>query len=257
MNLSQIQSAYDGYPVTSTVIFLFAVLLAFVFFKFGNRAIQSFQGFYRRLLPAYGVVLLLLLVNVLLALSLQSTLQAIAAMPPVSSSGLRELGKDRVAVLTGIISPENSRTSVSDQEYVAFIGDRTWRPVNFLVENQGEAVLVSDRGYAALNWPRHRDSFGDNSVRYLDHGQSVVVVGKIVASTQRPFSSSNADTNYGLDARVVYAGSHAAFVTATERRALWPRIMLGLNSFALGAVGLGVVISSMRRLMQRGASQKS
>ena len=195
--------------------------------------------------------MLLLAVNLLWAFNTQGALQGVMVISPVSSSAaLRELGRDKVSVLTGVVSPDNDRTSLGDQEYVVYIGERTWRPIRFLVESQGDKVSVSDYSYTALNWPRYRDSFGDDSVRYLDHGQPVVVVGKTVATTQRPFSNRNADTNYGIDARVVYAGSHSDFIAATERRSLWPRLMTGLNSFVLGAVVLGSLASGLRRLWQ-------
>ncbi len=253
MDIKQIQFAYTSYPLVSTVIWLFAVGFAAILFKVGGRVVKGLAGFCQRLLPAFAVVLLGLLVNLFVAFVIQNVLQAVSTtLPALSATALRELGNDRVAIFAGRVSDENELTSKGDKAYVAYVGEgERWVPLSLLVENQGEVVSVSDLGYTALNWPRYRDSFGENSVRYLNPGQPVVAVGKTVEYTQQPFSDSNVDTSTGLDARVVYAGSHADFVTAAQRRSLWPRMMVGLNSFALGAIGLGVLLSLGRRLIQR------
>ncbi|MEO1593036.1 MAG: hypothetical protein AAFU71_17350 [Cyanobacteria bacterium J06632_22] len=257
MDAKQLQAAYGSYPLTSTVILLVVVLVALILFKPASRAVKGFSGFCQRLLPAFGVVILGLIVNLMLAFSIQSNLQAVATLAPISSTaGLRELGADRVAVFIGTVSEQNERTSKGDKEYVAYLGEDSWRPLSLVVENQGDAAFIRDRNYVPLNWPRYRDPFGDNSVRYLDYGQPIVAIGEVLATTDRPLAGSNAEASYGIDTRVLFAGSYANFTTATALRALWPRIMLGLNSAALGVVVIGVLVSGSRRLMRRQPNSK-
>lgn len=251
MDIKQIHFAYTSYPLMSTAIFLFSVGIAAILFKFGNRSVTGFAGFVRRLLPAYGVATLFLLINLWLAFSIQSVLENVSVMTSLSSvAGLRELGKDRIVIFTGTISAQNERVSKGDKEYVAYLsGDDSWRPQTLQVDTQGTVVSIDGGNYAALNWPRYRDPFGDDSVRYLNPEQPVVVVGKTVAYRNRPLGESHADHRYGINAKVLYGGSASDFVSATQRRSLWPLIMVGLNSSALGALGIGVMVSGWRRLM--------
>ena len=229
------------------VILLFSVAVAALLFRFGIPTVKSFSHFYQRFLPAFGLVMVFLAVNLGMTFWAKGGLEQVAAMTPTTSlASLQELRSGEPVVLAGTISPDNTiQRSVGNQEYVAYSSedDGLRTPLHLVININGGQIELDNDTYAPRNWPRHRD------VRYLSHDQSVVIVGETIVSVGL-FGANKGQETHSIHGILIYAGTHAEFVSSTTRRLWGPRIMAGLNAFALGAIALGTVITGFRIFWQ-------
>lgn len=237
--------------LTNIVILLFSSLVATILFKFGLKAVKGFDGFIKRLLPAFAVILLFLLINLGMAFLANSALQRVIAMRPTTSIvSLQELPNNRPVIFTGTVSHENSLVTKGRQEYVAYVAkEDIWKPLNLMIEAQGKTVSIDNDSYRQRNWPRDLNQPRADQVLYLNRNQPVVIMGRTVVTN--PVGASQGQKNHRIRAELIYAGSHEQFIINTQRRLWGPRIMAGLNAFAIGAIGLGVLMNGFKRWRRR------
>lgn len=234
--------------LTNILLLLFSSSIAVLLFKFGLPTAKNWIQFRDRILPAIGVLLFFLLVNLGLALLGKAALQqGITATPINSLAALEQWGTSEQIILVGQVSEANELLTRGDREYVAFVDkDRFQKPLGLKVDLADGQTTLNNDGYKHRNWTRDRT----RKVSYLERGQAVVISGK-VGVYQSTLGSNPGEQAHRVTAELVYAGSHKSFVTNLKRRLWGPRILAGLNAFAIGAIGLGGAIAGFRRLRQR------
>lgn len=230
------------------LILLFSSSLAALLFKFGLPTAKTWPQFRNRMLPGFGVLLFFLLINLAMAMLGKAALeQGIAAAPVSSLAALEQRGTSEQIILVGKVSKANGLLTRGDREYVAFVDqDRFQKPLGLEVELEDGSTALNNDGYQHRNWSRDRT----RKVSYLERGQAVVISGRV--GIYKSLAGSNqGEQSARVTADLVYAGSHANFVSSLKKRLWGPRILAGLNAFAMGAIGLGVAIAGCRRLSKQ------
>lgn len=108
---------------------------------------------------------------------------------------------------------------------------------------------MDEDNYKARNWPL------DRNLRFLNPRQQVVIVGE-KEEFRRVTGPQKGEIVHSVKGIVLFAGSHPVFLQDLQRRLWGPRVMLGLNAFALGALILFTLVV-MVRLMARRRSPKA
>lgn len=222
------------------LILLSSVAIAALLFKFGVRTVSHLKTFSQRILPVLGVVLLALAINLGLTFYAQNELKKVANLPAVSSlAELEQIDSENPIALVAIASPDNPIRG-RNNEYLAYVdGNGLWTPRVILFDLDDGQITMDNQTYDTRNWPK------DNALRYINPEQPVVILGEAIKSLQ--VSGTNiGEVTYRIKGQLVFAGSHAAFKADLARRRWKPRIMVGLNAFALGAIALGTIIAVIR-----------
>ncbi|NJN72627.1 MAG: hypothetical protein HC799_07345 [Limnothrix sp. RL_2_0] len=222
------------------LIFLFSVAIAVLLFKFGLRTVSNFKTLAQRILPALGIVMLLLAINLGMTFYAKAALQQTANLPAVSSlAELEQVESDSPIALVAIASPDNPIRG-RNNEYLAYVdGNGLWTPRVILFDLDDGQIAMDNDNYKTRNWPR------DNQLRYINPEQPVVVMGEAIKSLQVT-GTNIGEVTYRIKGILVFAGSHTEFKADLTRRLWGPRIMAGLNAFALGAIALGTIIAAFR-----------
>lgn len=236
--------------LTNILILLFSSSVAALLFKFGLPTAKDWQLFRNRMLPAFGVLLVLLIANLGMALLGKAALEQGITTEPISSlAALEQLGTSEQIILVGKVSEANELITRGDREYVAFVDkDRFQKPLGLKLDLEDGPTEINNDGYKHRNWTRDRT----RKVSYLERGQAVLISGR-VGVYENLAGSNQGEQATRVTADLVYAGSHSSFVASLKKRLWGPRILAGLNAFALGAIALGLAIAGFRRL-KRGSA---
>lgn len=242
--------------LTNILILLFSSGFAALLFKFGLPTARDWLQFRNRMLPAFGVLLFFLLINLGMALLGKAALQqGIAAEPIRSLAALEQLGTSEQVILVGKVSEANELLTWRDQEFVAFFNrDRVEKPLWLQIDLSDGLTELNSDSYKPRNWPSNRtgsaSSNSNRSVNYLERGQAVVISGRVGVFESLAGADKGGQATR-VTADLVYAGSHDSFVANLKKRLWGPRILASLNAFAIGAIGLRVAIAGFRRLKRR------
>lgn len=230
------------------VIFIFSSTVAGLLFKFLPPTFKSRSDFYQRMMPAIALLLLFLGVNLTLAfLAKLSLTKAMDLSPTETIEQLEALETDRLVVLTGVVSADNELVRDRDQEYVAYVArDSQWKPLWLLVDTADEGqVTIANNSYVHRHWPKKSTGVGRRTVQYLSYKQPVVVVGQTHIVRQL-IGNEPGTISHKIHADLVYGGLHDEFVRHVQRRLWGPRIMMGLNAFALGAIAVMTILQGWK-----------
>lgn len=224
------------------LIFLSSVAIAVLLFKFGLRTVSNFKAFSRRILPALGVVMLILTVNLGMTFYAKNALKEVANLTAVSSiAELEQTESESPVALVASASPDNPIRG-RNNEYLAYVdGNGLWTPRVLLFDLDDGQIAMDNDTYKTRNWPR------DGKLRYINPEQPVVILGEAIKSLQVT-GTDIGEVTYRIKGMLVFAGSHTAFKGNLTRRMWGPRIMAGLNAFALGAIALCTLIATFKIL---------
>lgn len=90
------------------LIFLLVVAIAFGLFRFGMPYIKSLKQFAQRFLPAVGVLVLVLGVNLLVAHQAKNALQHVATLSPITTlTALQKIEPGQLVTVVAVASPDN------------------------------------------------------------------------------------------------------------------------------------------------------
>ncbi|MCL4867358.1 MAG: hypothetical protein KJ063_00180 [Anaerolineae bacterium] len=166
--------------------------------------------------------------NGLLALVGYRSLHAAATVDPIrSTSLLAEKRSGDPVVIIGQVSQDNPRQG---QEFVAYYdcdedGCFPYLPLEMLIRVDGGNVTIGNNDYEAREWPVQGD------VVYLAAGQPVVVVGTALRGRALTGEMAGTET-VSVQAEIVFAGAHDAFIARARGRQWQPLLLIGLNGVA-------------------------
>ncbi|ANV88208.1 hypothetical protein [Picosynechococcus sp. PCC 7117] len=222
------------------LIFCGVVAIAFGLFRAGLPRFKTFKNFAQRFLPAIGVLILLLGANLLGAYQAKQTLQFTADLPPITTlATLREIEAGQPVAVVAVASPDNPVRG-RNNEYLAYVDDNgLWTPQRILFDLDDAQIAMDDDAYKVRNWPL------DRNLRFLNPRQQVVIIGEKEEFT-RVTGPQKGEVTHSVEGILIFAGSHQAFLQDLQRRIWGPRIMVGLNAFALGAIALSTLVAAFR-----------
>ncbi|MGB2924851.1 MAG: hypothetical protein WBB82_06090 [Limnothrix sp.] len=227
--------------LVNILILIASVAIAILLFKFVLHTAKNFKTFSRKMLPALGFVILLLAINLGMSFRAKSTIQRVTEITAVSSIAELERTENNPVALVAVASPANPIRG-RNNEYLAYVdGNGLWTPREILFDLDDGLIAMDNDNYRTRNWPR------DDKLRYINPEQPVVILGEAIKSLQVT-GTNVGEVAYRVRGILVFAGSHAEFKEDLTRRLWGPRIMAGLNAFALGAIVLCTLIATFKVL---------
>lgn len=222
------------------LIFCGVVAIAFGLFRVGLPRCKTFKNFTQRFFPAVVVLMVVLGINLAIAYQTQQQIQRTVALEPTTTfRNLQEIEAEELVVVVAVASPDNPVRG-RDNEYLAYVDDNgLWTPRKILFDLDDTQIAIDDETYEPRNWPL------DRNLRFLNPRQQVVIVGKkeIINAPVGPEPEAG---NHSIQSEIIFAGSYQAFLQDLQRRIWGPRIMVGLNAFALGAIALSTLVAAFR-----------
>ncbi|MBN1310156.1 MAG: hypothetical protein JXB30_01975 [Anaerolineae bacterium] len=216
------------------IILAFCIAITWLIYRFPLRNAKE-PADYRKLLLFFGVIILFLVFNTLLALAGYGGLGlAVTGTPLTSTQALSDISSGDGVILVGEISPDN-RGIYSD--YAAYQDEtHLWSPDELWIDLDDGTIAVTNDTYRATGWPV--DAMG---YTYLRAGQPVVAVGYLERNT----TLVSRDDSLSVRADIVYAGSLDDF----RSRARINRLLAAALVIVNGAVVIVVVVLPVRRCL--------
>ncbi|AFY37400.1 hypothetical protein Lepto7376_1029 [[Leptolyngbya] sp. PCC 7376] len=229
------------------VILLFSVAIAALVFRFVVPKITTLKIFTQRILMIVGVLTLFLGVNLGMAVYAKSVLQLTIDLPVVTTlAEIETLDPGASVVLEAIASPDNPIRG-RNNEYLAYVdGNGLWTPREILFDLDDAQIAMDNDTYKVRNWKR------DNKLRYINPGHDVVILGENIKSV-RITGSQKGKITHTIKGILIFSGSHQEFLNDLHRRLWGPRIMAGLNAFAIGAILLTTLITAIKTARRKPA----
>lgn len=186
--------------------------------------------------------MLVLAINLGLAFYAKNEIKKVASLPAVSSfAELEQVETENPVALVARASSANPIRG-RNNEYLAYVdGNGLWTPREILFDLDDGQITMDNDNYKTRNWPK------DNNLRYINPEQSVVILGEAIKSLQVT-GANLGEVTYRVKGDIVFAGSHADFRADLAQRLWGPKIMIGLNAFALGAIALYTLIATFKVL---------
>lgn len=220
--------------VSNIIFFVGVSSLLWLIWRYGvTPSRPRTQSRYLALFAVVGSVFLL--ANALFAAIGYTSLGAAANLIPLTSlPTLADKRSGDPVIIVGKVSQDNP---LQTDDYVAYTDcdDDTcfpYRPSELLIRVDGGNIIIHNNNYEAREWPV------DFGVTYLSREQPVVVVG--TAFRNQFLTGEQAVVTVQAD--ILFAGTHDAFVKRARSRQIAPLILIGLNLFA-AAAGLFIAYS--------------
>ncbi len=239
--------------ILNIILFVFPVIVAIVLFKFGIKTTPTIKPFAQRMLPAFALVILMLGANILFSSGIQSTLQFLIELPPITNRADFEQAQRREPIVVQAIASPDNPVRGKNNEYLAYVDDDgLWTPFDILLDLEDTQVEMTNDNYLHSNWQRNKSVSESNRLSYIVPGDTLTVFAEKSVS-EGIAGEVKGQTIHSLEGILVYRGSHSGFVQNMKNRLWLPRIMKGLSAFALGATVLGVIIAAVKIVMTKPA----
>ncbi|MBV5260196.1 hypothetical protein FLX56_17430 [Synechococcus moorigangaii CMS01] len=216
------------------------VAIALLLFRIWVPRLKGFKQFARRFFPAVGLLILVLGINLAITYRSQQQIQRQAALEPITTfEALQAVDAGQPVAVVAVASPDNPVRG-RDNEYLAYVDDNgLWTPQSMLFDLDDTQIAIDDGTYETRNWPL------DRNLRFLNPRQQVVIVGQ-KEMIDAPVGPQPPAGNHSVQSEIIFAGSHPDFLQDLQRRLWGPRLLVGLNAFALGAIALATLITAFR-----------
>ncbi|BAW95635.1 hypothetical protein NIES970_05440 [[Synechococcus] sp. NIES-970] len=226
--------------VINLLILLLGMAIALLLFRAGIPRLKGFKQFTQRFVPVVGALMLMLGINLAIAYHAQQQLQRQASLEPVTTfQALQAIDAGQPVAVVAVASPDNPVRG-RNNEYLAYVDDNgLWTPQTIFFDLDDTQIAIDDESYEPRNWPL------DRNLRFLNPRQQVVIIGQKEV-IDAPVGPQPPAGNHGVQSEIIFAGSHPAFLQDLERRLWGPRLLVGLNAFALGAIALSTLVMAFR-----------